>query len=90
MAGRGSQLSGIQPVGSAALNPPHPHRDGDLAYIMENWPRPDHHGHAQDLPRADRAGPCDQLPAGQHGNGGRRCAYGARVRSCLTKGSRLP
>lgn len=26
-------------MGRAALNPPHPHRDGDLAYIMENWPQ---------------------------------------------------
>ncbi len=33
------QLSRIQPVGRAALNSPHPHRDGDLAYIMENWPQ---------------------------------------------------
>ena len=42
------QLPRIQPVGRAALNPPPPHRDGDLAYIMpettghavENWPQP--------------------------------------------------
>jgi len=33
------QLPRIQPVGRAALNQPHPHRDGDLAYIMENWPQ---------------------------------------------------
>jgi len=28
------QLPRIQPAGRATLNPPHPHRDGDLAYIM--------------------------------------------------------
>ena len=39
MGKRGPQLPRIQPVGRAALNPPHPHRDGDLAYIMENWPQ---------------------------------------------------
>jgi hypothetical protein len=33
------QLPRIQPVGRATRNPPHPHRDGDLAYIMENWPQ---------------------------------------------------
>lgn len=41
------QLPRIQPAGRATLNPPHPHRDGDLAYIMpetaghavENWPQ---------------------------------------------------
>ena len=33
------QLPRVKPVGRAALNPPHPHRDGDLAYIMENWPQ---------------------------------------------------
>ena len=33
------QLPRIKPVGRAAVNPPHPHRDGDLAYIMENWPQ---------------------------------------------------
>lgn len=39
MSKRGPQLPRIQPVGRAALNPPHPHRDADLAYIMENWPQ---------------------------------------------------
>lgn len=47
MSKRGPQLPRIQPVGRAALNPPHPHRDGDLAYGMseraghawENWPQ---------------------------------------------------
>ena len=39
MSKRGPQLPRIQPVGRAALNPPHPQRDGDLAYSMENWPQ---------------------------------------------------
>lgn len=54
MTKRGPQLPKVKPVGRAALNPPHPHRDGDLAYIMpetapcrgfstghavENWPQ---------------------------------------------------
>ncbi len=47
MTKRGPQLPRIQPVGRAAVNPPHPHRDGDLAYGMpetaghawENWPQ---------------------------------------------------
>jgi len=39
MAKRGSQLPQIKPVGRAALNPPHPHRDADLVFIMENWPQ---------------------------------------------------
>ena len=39
MTKRGPQLPRIKPVGRAALNPPHPHWDGDLAYIMENWPQ---------------------------------------------------
>ncbi len=33
------QLPRVKPVGRAALNPPHPHWDDDLAYIMENWPQ---------------------------------------------------
>jgi len=33
------QLPRVKPVGRAALHPPHPHRDSDLAYIMENWPQ---------------------------------------------------
>ncbi len=37
MTKRGPQLPKIKAVGRAALNPPHPHRDSDLAYIMENW-----------------------------------------------------
>ena len=48
MSKRGPQLPRIKPVGRAgAANPPHPHRDGDLAYGMpetaghawENWPQ---------------------------------------------------
>ena len=47
MSKRGPQLPRVKPVGRAALNPPHPHRDGDLAYSMpgtaghavENWPQ---------------------------------------------------
>ncbi len=39
MTKRGPQLPKVKAVGRAALNPPHPHRDSDLAYIMENWPQ---------------------------------------------------
>jgi hypothetical protein len=39
MSKRGLQLPRIKPVGRAALNPLHPHRDGDLVYIMVNWPQ---------------------------------------------------